>query len=200
MSVDSPSVLFFLICLALKKIRDGPGELGDAAVSTALQGLREVLNRGDLKNEHRIPSKSAADNNKFVDIFITFDEAHTLSEYFDELTEESRFIALRRVLNGLISEPLFSFFLSTTGKITQFGQARGRDPSNRVSGGALATPRPYIYLGFDQLMKDHKLFAPVVSDSPDSPTSPVLPAPSKNTTTLDYVTSMKFAAHLGRPL
>jgi hypothetical protein len=94
MSVDSPSVLFFLICLALKKIRDGPGELGDAAVSTALQGLREVLNRGDLKNEHRIPSKSAADNNKFVDIFITFDEAHTLSEYFDELTEESRFIAL----------------------------------------------------------------------------------------------------------
>jgi hypothetical protein len=166
--------------LALKKIKSKPGE-----ISTALQNLREILNKGDPSDEHRIPEKCTADNDESVDIFITFDEAHTLSECFDKHANESRFIALRRVLNGLKSKPLFTFFLSTTGKITQFGQPRGRDPSTRIFQGHLATPHPYIYLGFDQLMEGCKLFAP---------------APSKNTLTLEDVISMKFASHLGRPL
>jgi hypothetical protein len=184
--------------LALKKRKSRPGELDDEAMSKALERLRDVLNRGDLMNKHRIPNAAPDDKNS-VDIFITFDEAHALS-WRDDSTNESRFIALRRVLNELKSEPVFYFFLSTTGKITQFGPSSSRDPSDRVSDGSLVTPRPYIYLGFDQLMKNRKLFAPVASDSPDSPTSPVPPAPSKNTLTLHDITLMEFAAHLGRPL
>lgn len=171
--------------LVMEAIKECGEEPKDADVSGALEILREVLNRGDLENKHRIPEEAADD--KFVDIIITFDEAHTLSQHLDGATDtESRFIALRRVLNGLKSEPLFTFFLSTTGKITQFGQSRVRDPSSRVFGGQLATPRPYIYLGFDQLMEDRKLFSPASS--------------STATLTLKDVTSMEFAAHLGRPL
>jgi len=168
--------------LALKAMRDGAGELGDEAIQIELKKLRDLLNRDDLANEHRIP-KCAADNKPSVDVFITFDEAHTLSGCYDKYTKETRFIGLRRVLNGLKDEPLFSFFLSTTGKISEFGQPRSRDPSTRIQGGGLTTPRPYIYLGFDQLMTNRKLFA--------------VP---KNTLTLKDVTSMEFAAHLGRPL
>jgi len=142
--------------------------------------------RGILKSNKKYGiSREKEPETGFVDVFITFDEAHALSECFDEHLNESRFVALRRVLSRIPKSPLFSFFLSTTGKITQFGQSRGRDPSTRIYGGKLATPRPYIYLGFDQLMQNHKLFAPV---------------PSMKILTLGEVTSMEFAANLGRPL
>ncbi|KAI0302889.1 hypothetical protein B0F90DRAFT_1713273, partial [Multifurca ochricompacta] len=51
----------------------------------------------------------------------------------------------------------WSFFLSTSGKITQFSQPRSVDPSNHVRQGELIIPQPYIYLGFDQLMETQKI-------------------------------------------
>ncbi|KAI9430649.1 hypothetical protein H4582DRAFT_2063550 [Lactarius indigo] len=88
--------------------------------------------------------------------------------------------ALKALQISISSEPLFSFFLSTTGKITQFGQPRGQDASNRINEGKLTTPRPYIYLGFDQLMQSQKVLV--------------------RWTTLDHVTSLECIAHMGRPL
>lgn len=116
---------------------------------------------------------------KFVDVFIAFDEAQTLVDSVDG-TGESRFVILRRQLCSLSSSPLFVFFLSTTGKITQFCQPRRHDPSSRVKDGALATPRPYIHFSFDQLMKDYKVMS--------------------CWKTLEDVTSLKCVAHMGRPL
>jgi hypothetical protein len=112
-----------------------------------------------------------------VDIFITFDEAHTLTACHDDC-KESRFVVLRRALSILSEEPLFSFFLSTTGKVTQFGQPRGHDASGHINEGFLTTPAPYIYVGFDLLVQTKV----------------------RRGMSLETVTTLDFIAHLGRPL
>ncbi|KAI9429403.1 hypothetical protein H4582DRAFT_2065292 [Lactarius indigo] len=146
------------------------GELGGAELSTALKALQNVLNSGDKKSfEHSI----------YIGNDPPGDESSRLADSFDD-QNESRFVVLRRILSSISSEPLFSFFLSTTGKITQFGQPRGQDASNRINEGKLTTPRPYIYLGFDQLMQSQKVLV--------------------RWTTLDHVTSLECIAHMGRPL
>lgn len=146
-------------------------------VGQALTELRNVLNSGDTSSAPCIHAENSRD--KFVDVFIAFDEAQTLVESFDG-GDESRFVVLRRQLCSLASTPLFVFFLSTTGKITQFCQPRCHDPSNRVKAGILATPRPYIHFSFDQLMKNRKFMS--------------------RWKTLEHVTSMECVAHMGRPL
>src|SRR6266702_3483379 len=75
---------------------------------------------------------------------------------------------------------VFSSILSTTGKISQFSPPRGRDASNRMNDGELITPNPFIYFGFDHLMRNRKIF--------------------DKYKTLDDVTSLECIAHMGRPL
>ncbi|KAH9009629.1 hypothetical protein EDB85DRAFT_1902869 [Lactarius pseudohatsudake] len=104
-------------------------------------------------------------------IFIVFDKAHPLT---------SHFVELRRALRVLSDVSLFTFFLSTIGKISQFSPPRGRDASHRMNDGELKTPTPFIYLGFDQLMRNRKVF--------------------DKYKTLDDVTSLECIAHMGRPL
>jgi len=116
----------------------------------------------------------------YVDIFIAFDEAHTLAEATTSGANESFFVILRRTLSLLSRFSLYTFFLSTTGKITQFAQPRERDSSSRINEGTLETPRPFIYLGFDQLMQERKVF--------------------DRWNTLDDITSLDCIAHMGRPL
>jgi hypothetical protein len=169
--------------LVSKRTDDSSGEPVDSDdLSKALDSLRKVLNSGDSNwSNHRIAATNDrhGHDNQYVDVFIAFDEAHTLADSFD-LKDQSRFVVLRRKLSSLSSEPLFSFFLSTTGKITQFGRPRGQQASDRLNDGRLATPRPYIYLGFDQLMQSQKVLV--------------------RWTTLDHVTSLECIAHMGRPL
>jgi hypothetical protein len=116
-------------------------------------------------------------NGSFVDVFIVFDESHTLTHSYNE-KKESRFASLRRVLHLLRSESMFSFFLSTTGKVTQFSPPLSQE-SGRIYGAVFVSPRPYLFVGFDQLARDHKFH---------------------QGQTLDDVTSLCFNAHLGRPL
>ena len=108
-----------------------------------------------------------------------FDEAHTLTKPLEDGVP-SHYVELRRALRMLAEEPLFTFFLSTTGKISQFTPPRGHDASYRMNDGQLRTPRPFIYLGFDQLMVDRKIFVKYK--------------------TLEDVTSLDCIAHMGRPL
>jgi hypothetical protein len=147
----------------------------DTELTEALTALRQALNPSSGTMKHRIDAKDSA---AFVDVFIEFDEAHTLADSFDD-DKESRFVVLRRVLHALGRIPLFSFFLSTAGKVTQFGQPRGDDKSDHINGGCFVSPRPYVFVGFDQLTHGHKF---------------------RQGQTLEYVTSMRFIAHLGRPL
>ncbi|VDC02248.1 unnamed protein product [Peniophora sp. CBMAI 1063] len=89
-------------------------------------------------------------------IVLAFDEANTLTRTradTDETTSASSpFAFLRRALRE-IGAGVFTVFLSTTGKITQFNPPRELDPSNRVSSGALATAPPFTALGWDQLAR-----------------------------------------------
>jgi hypothetical protein len=150
--------------------RDPPS---DAQLTEAIETLLEVLNADSDEKLHRIQSGAT-----FVDAFIVFDEAHTLADSYDE-DKESRFVVLRRVLGALRPLPLFSFFLSTAGKVMQFGQPRGQDGSDRINGGNLVSPRPYVSVGFDQLSYHYKF---------------------RQGQTIEDVTSLRFIAHLGRPL
>jgi hypothetical protein len=153
----------------------------DKQLSEGLDNLRTALYAGSgpqkLLKEHRICASDSEDI--FIDILIAFDEAQTLATTVDA-SDESRFVVVRRKLLSLSSYPLFTFFLATAGKITQFARPRGRDSSTRINTGELLTPRPYIYLGFDQLMQGCKVF--------------------EQWKTLDDVTSLECAAHMGRPL
>ncbi|KAH8993716.1 hypothetical protein EDB92DRAFT_2113656 [Lactarius akahatsu] len=124
----------------------------------------------DLRTQH---------HERRVNIFLAFDEAHTLTVYYDD-QEESRFVVLRWELSSILGHgPLFSFFLSTSSKITQFGQSRGHDNPDRINSGYMTIPRRYIYVGFDQLVQNRKV---------------------RRGSTLEDVTSLDFIAHLGRPL
>lgn len=76
--------------------------------------------------------------------------------------------------------PVFSLFLSTTGKISQFNPHRAVDPSARVMEGNLHLIPPYSDLGFDQLMAGYE-----VGDGEK---------------TIAEVTGFPFMSHLGRPL
>ena len=121
---------------------------------------------------------TAGRSKKFPKVFIVFDEAHLLTKPFD--TTSNDFTELRRALGTLPKETLFTIFLSTTGKISQFTPPCGQDHSDRMNDGILTIPTPFIWLGFDQLMGKHKIFG-------------------KNKT-LDDVTSLDCIAHMGRPL
>ena len=124
----------------------------DNDLQIALAALRTVLNKDSDEKKHCIVTEYGVG----VDVFIMFDEAHTLTDCYDD-HKESRFVVLRRTLSVLHSDPLFSFFLSTTGKVTQFGQPRGHDNSDRINEGCLETPCPYIFVGFDQLVQSRKV-------------------------------------------
>lgn len=153
--------------------------LSDTCLETSFNALNKLLNAGIVDGSENVPHRiTASQGAAFVDVFIVFDEAHTLT--CSNGDGESRFVSLRRLLHSALSSlPLFSFFLSTTGKVTQFGQPRGYDQSDRINRGRLVSPRPYVFVGFDQLAQDHKFR---VGQS------------------LKDVTSLCFNAHLGRPL
>ena len=67
--------------------------------------------------------------------------------------EWSVFNELRHALRRLHSLPLFSLFLSTTGKFSQFTSAIEEDLLKRVVEGKLVVIQPYTDLGFDPLAR-----------------------------------------------
>jgi hypothetical protein len=66
-------------------------------------------------------------------VILAFDEAHTTTKRQQAAGEDWYvFNELRHALRRLHSLPLFSLFLSTTGKISQFTSAVDEDLSKRV--------------------------------------------------------------------
>ena len=113
-------------------------------------------------------------------VILAFDEAHTLTDREGNREAAwSNFSELRHVLRALHRFPLFSLFLSTTGKISQFTSAKDEDVSRRVILGQLALIQPFTDLGFDTLAK---------------------PISLEEDWDLESVTTDSHIAHLGRPL
>jgi hypothetical protein len=112
-------------------------------------------------------------------IILAFDEAHTLND--EEETPSamwSNFSNMRHVLHALYRFPLFSVFLSTTGKMTQFTSPEN-DISGRIFHRNLSLIQPFTDLGFDTLAKK------VILD---------------DTCDLECVTHDLHIVYLGRPL
>jgi hypothetical protein len=81
-----------------------------------------------------------------------FNKAHTTTKQHQVAGKDwSVFNELRHTLRRLHGLPLFSLFLSTTGKISQFTSAIEEDLSKRVVKGKLIVIQPYTDLGFDPL-------------------------------------------------
>jgi hypothetical protein len=112
-----------------------------------------------------------------VDVFIAFDEAHPLTKVWDDRSGLSNFTRLKQALSMMSEASLFTFFLSTTGKVLQSMPPRSRDPSNRIVQGPYNTPRAFIELGFDQLMFSVKVL--------------------EKYKTLEQVTSLECISHMG---
>ena len=104
---------------------------------------------------------------------LAFDEAHTL--FCQE--GQTPFTSLRRALRGMRDHPIWSVFLSTTGKSSKFAPPPHLDPSDRILWGLFVNALPFTLLGFDQVAK--KL---------------------EGTMKLADVTSPLFRYSLGRPL
>ena len=79
---------------------------------------------------------------------LAFDEAHTL---FSHGGGNQPFKSLRRALRGMRQHPIWSVFLSTTGKSSKFAPPPYLDPSDRFLWGQLSNAIPFTLLGFDQV-------------------------------------------------
>lgn len=85
-------------------------------------------------------------------VVLAFDEAHTITErYWAAGQEWTVFNELCYALRRLHHASLFTLFLSTTGKISQFTSTAENDLSKRVVEGKLTIIQPYTDLGFDPL-------------------------------------------------
>ena len=86
-------------------------------------------------------------------IILAFDEAHQLTEVQGSAEKPwSRFGELRRNIRTLKSLPIFSLFISTVNKISDF-TAPKHDMSTRIVNETLPLLPPFTELGLDQLLK-----------------------------------------------
>jgi hypothetical protein len=81
---------------------------------------------------------------------LAFDEAHTLFSSRDA-KGGTPYTSLRRALRGMREYPIWSVFLSTTGKSSQFAPPPHLDPSDRILWGLHLNAIPFTLLGFDQV-------------------------------------------------
>lgn len=113
-------------------------------------------------------------------VVLAFDESHVLAiekHQFDTGTF-SKFSELRRALRALNVLPIFSVFLSTSGKIQNFTPRPDEDDSGRVQKSELVLLPPFTELGFDQM-------ASKISDGK---------------VTIEEVSELDFMVRFGRPL
>jgi hypothetical protein len=110
-------------------------------------------------------------------IILSFDEPHVLTDGTKE-GEWSPFSELRRILQRLDNNLIFSLFLSTAGNFRLLSPDINFDPSSRVKNETLRPFHPITEVSFDCL---------------------AFPA-GEGTLTIDRVVEIGWIAHLGRPL
>jgi hypothetical protein len=87
-------------------------------------------------------------------VILAADEAHTLIELHQTANGSwSIFNELTDALRGLHNLSLFSLFLSTTGRISQFTSSVQEDRSAIIVLSKLVTVQPFTDLGFDLLAR-----------------------------------------------
>jgi hypothetical protein len=140
--------------------------------SISFEGPPHPSQRQQRSSKKTSASKKDDSKNKDVGVdplvTLAFDEAHTLTDrMIDKSSTWSHFSVIRHVLRGLHLFSLFSLFLSTTGKITQFTSSNHEDVSKRIVEGTLFLIQPFTDIGFDTLARKIKLgvtLAEVIND------------------------------------
>jgi hypothetical protein len=113
--------------------------------------LPTLSSKGKSRTTSKGKSQGRTVNSERPSVILACDEAHTLTDIIQEEqdVEWSKFSEFRHALRGLNHLPLFSLFLSTTGKIQQFTSKE--DVSRRITEGKLTLIQPFTDLGFDTL-------------------------------------------------
>ncbi len=143
---------------------------GKGDVARALNKLLTRLDGG---------TQVGPNNDGVPGVFIAFDEAQSLTEPLESHTNQTPLVELCRALQTLQGTSSFSFFLSTTSKVSQFTML-GDIPSLRMNEQEFRRTLPFSDLGFDHLMHDRKVF--------------------DKFKTIDAVTSADCVLYMGRPL
>jgi hypothetical protein len=119
------------------KSHSQPGTSANSALKRLSEYLESLRPKGERKNEAPF-------------IVLAFDEAHIIAERKGaDGGQWSVFHQVRQLLRSFRDLPIFSLFLSTTGKISQFTSAAEDDLSKRIIKGDLVAGQPLTDLGFD---------------------------------------------------
>jgi hypothetical protein len=110
-------------------------------------------------------------------VILAFDESHILTE-FPEGCGWTLFSELRRTLQAIGKQPIFSLFLATAGSFHLFSPEIRSDPSRRVTDKSLRPLDPITEISFDDLAYPAK----------------------EDSVSLSRVVATDWIAHLGRPL
>ncbi len=111
-------------------------------------------------------------------VFIVFDEAQSLTSLKGDGPDH--FLHLCWALRMMEHASCFAFFVSTRGRISEIAPPKDADRSSRTFTMSLIPSLPFSDLGFDHLMRDHKIFDTFM--------------------TIDDVTSVDCVVRMGRPL
>lgn len=133
-----------------------------------------------------LPGEPDKESSKWPHFVVSFDEAHALTDS-SELEPWTTFTELRRGLHKIYPVWGFFFFLSTTGKMYQFTPPTHVDPSLRMQENMFRSMPPITETGFDMLAM--KALDVKTGDKEWD-----------NLTHLEKVTSLRWMAHMGRPL
>ena len=114
-------------------------------------------------------------------VILAYDEAHILcDEKYNALNDTwSNFSEFRRIHRYLNKYPIFSVFLSTSGKIQDLTPPPQHDKSKRLENRELVLLPPFTELGFDQMIQ---------------------PTISEGSVSIDDLSTLKYMAMFGRPL
>ena len=114
-------------------------------------------------------------------VILAYDEAHILSdEKYNVLSNPwTIFSEFRRTHRSLNKYPIFSVFLSTSGKIQDLTPPPQYDKSKRLEDRELQLLPPFTELGFDQMIQ---------------------PTILEGSVTIDDVSTLEYMAMFGRPL
>ncbi|KAG6842777.1 hypothetical protein H0H87_010518, partial [Tephrocybe sp. NHM501043] len=141
--------------------------------------MRRVLSALDSLTGKLDQLQSSNDSKDVPTLFLSFDECHSLLEPLDNSRGTSLYVELRRVLADLKQSSVFAFFLSTTGRISEYTPSHAVDTNDRIMEGINTVIPPFSDLGFDQLMVSRKV---------------------TKRHTLNEVTNLAFMANYGRPM
>lgn len=129
------------------KSHSQPGTAADSALKLLSDYLESLPNTRPEGKQKKRKTKNQAPL-----ILLGFDEAHIIAERKGPDGEQwSVFQQVRQLLRSFRDLPIFSLFLSTTGKISQFTSAAEDDLSKRIIKGDLVAGQPFTDLGFDPL-------------------------------------------------